>query len=361
MNLLQCVKRLFLFLKSLYLRHFRNYTEARIFFGPKINVIMGGNAQGKSNLLEAISLISTGRSFRTQHLSEAIQQGHTFFCLEAEILRDGVLHTLKLLFDGKNKKLSLDANEFSSFAPLLGTFPSILSLPEDTNLITDSPSTRRRFLNLHLAQSDSLYLHHLSRFWRSMKQRNCLLKSQREASLDCWELEMATSAQYLFQARTLFLQQLNDPFYKYSNTLSSRAESVSIRFQPTYPSLPESYVELLKKTRKQEFEIGHTLRGPHRDDLLFFINDQKAEHFASQGQKKTLAIALRFAQWSHLIDQYACPAFMAIDDVGSMLDLSRQEQLHTQLECMQQVFLTTPSPLPHISDAHLISLPMKNK
>jgi DNA replication and repair protein RecF len=360
MSLHQLEKRQPLFLKSLYLRAFRNYTEARISFGPKINVIMGHNAQGKTNLLEAISLISTGRSFRTEHLSELIQHGSSFFCLEAEIVRDQVLHTIKLIFDGKNKKLSIDANEFSSFAPLLGTFPSILSLPEDTDLITDSPSTRRRFLNLHLAQSNPLYLHHLSRFWRAMKQRNCLLKQKKEDSLDCWESEMAISAQYLFQSRTLFLQQLNDPFHRYSNTLSSRAESVSIRFQPTYPSLPESYAELLKKTRKQEFEVGYTLRGPHRDDLLFFINDQRAEQFASQGQKKTLAIALRFAQWSHLIEQHNCLAFMAIDDVGSMLDLSRQEQLHIQLECMQQVFLTTPSPLASISNAHLINLPIKN-
>jgi len=349
-------KRRLLFLKSLYLRNFRNYTAARISFGPKINVIIGDNAIGKTNLLEAISLISTGRSFRTQHLSELILQGESFFCLEAEVVRDGVLHTVKLLFDGKTKKLVLDASESPSFAPLLGAFPSILSLPDDTDLITRSPNIRRRFLNLHLAQSDPFYLHHFARFWRAMKQRNCLLKSQTENSLDCWESEMATSAQYIFQARTLFLEQLEGPFRKYSKALSAQAESVSIRFQPTYPKEQEAYAELLKKTRRQEFEMGHTLRGPHRDDLLFFINDKQAESFASEGQKKTLAIALRCAQWDHLIEKHNCPAFMAIDDVDSMLDLSRRGCLYSQLQCMQQVFLTTPAPLSSISDAHLISL-----
>ena len=151
-------------LKTLYLRNFRNYEEATTTFNSRLNFIWGDNAEGKTNLLEAIYLLSTGRSFRTQHLSELIRTGESFFYLEGECIEQGISQTIKLSFDGKNKRLQLNASTHSSFNPLLGTLPLILHAPTDSELIAGSPLYRRRFLNFHLAQSDPLYVHHLSRF-----------------------------------------------------------------------------------------------------------------------------------------------------------------------------------------------------
>lgn len=331
-----------LFLKSIYLQNFRNYEEEFFSFGPKLNVIFGDNAQGKSSLLEAISLISTGRSFRTQALSELIQYEKEFFYLEAEIVRDGVPQTIKLSFDGKTKKLTLNANEFSTFSPLLGSFPSVFSLPSDRGLITDAPSFRRRFLNLHLAQSDPLYVHHLARFLRAMKQRNCLLKAKQMDSLDCWETEMALSAQYISCARKTFLTQLENPLKEKGKALSGKNEIMETSLLCTYPQDAGSYEKQLHKMRKREREMGVTLQGPHRDDLAFLIDNKPAKMHASEGQKKTMIIALRLSQWKHLSQKIEDLPFFAIDDFEGMLDTNRQKHLSTFLSSMGQVFLTTP-------------------
>ena len=329
------------------MHHFRNYENGDFAFGPNLNVIFGDNAQGKTNLLEAISLISTGRSFRTQHLSELIQEGKPFFYLEAVVLSDLVEQTIKLSFDGKDKKLALNANEFATFTPLLGAFPSIFSIPSDLDLITDSPALRRRFLNLHLAQSDPMYVHYLARFWRACKQRNCLLKAKNFESLDCWEAEMVIAAQYLFHARKGFLQSLEEPLRIQSLRLTSNVEIVEIAFEPTYS--PLEYALQLKKMRNREKELGITLHGPHRDDFAISINGKSSRIYASEGQKKTIVTALRLSQWQHLTQKATSLPLFAIDDYEGMLDQKRQTHLNTDLKSMGQVFLTTPNDPKNIS------------
>lgn len=335
-------KRPHLFLKSLYLRHFRNYEEASFSFGQNLNVIFGENAQGKTNLLEAISIVSTGRSFRTQHFSEIVKEGKKFFYIEAEILRDEVSHLVKISFEGNLKRLHLNASEFNTLIPLLGTFPSILSAPEDMDLVTDSPACRRRFLNLHLAQSDPLYVHHLTRFWRAMKQRNCLLKMKSLDTLDYWEKEMALSAEYIYRARKMFLGNIQGSFNEKTKMLTSNMEEVEIRFQPTYAPDSASYQELLKKMRNKEKDLGFTQYGPHRDDAQFLIQEKPAKTYASEGQKKTLVTALKIAEWEYLKEKTSILPFMAIDDFGGTLDGMRQASLSRYLLSLGQVFLTMP-------------------
>lgn len=309
-------------------------------FDPRLNAISGDNAQGKTNLLEAIALISTGRSFRTQSLFELIQEGHPFFHLEAEILRDNVTQTIRISFDGQNRRLQLGANSFSTFTPLLGTLPSILSAPEDTDLVAGSPTLRRRFLNLHLAQSDPLYVHHLNRYWRAMKQRNCLLRAKSVDSIECWEVEMASSAAYLMGARQGLLDELTTPLSLQSRRLSGEIDRVELKFHPSFQAA--SYLEQLQKMRPREKDLGQTLHGPHRDDLSFWIGTKQARNFASEGQKKTAVTALRLAEWERLAKRVGDTPLMAIDDFGGTLDGGRQKMLRDNLQSMGQVFVTTP-------------------
>ncbi len=199
-------------------------------------------------------------------------------------------------------------------------------------------------IDLHLAQSDPLYVHHLSRFWRAMKQRNCLLKSKIFDSLDCWETEMAHSAQYIFKARKSLLDQLKNPLSLQSNRLSLNEETVEISLQSTYPKLAQEYEQQLKKMRKREQDLGLTLQGPHRDDLIFLTNAKNARTFASEGQKKTILTALRLSQWEQMKEQKEILPLFAIDDYEGTLDMHRQNHLNASLQTMGQVFLTTPSP-----------------
>lgn len=328
-----------MYLKSLYLRNFRNYQEAEVQFSQKLNVLYGDNAQGKTNMLEAIYLIATGRSFRTQSLPELIRTGETFFFLEAEIVRDGVSQTVKISFDGQNRRVQIDGNSYNTFHPLLGILPSVLYTPYDIELIAGSPTERRRFLNLHLAQSDPLYVHHLTRYWRAMKQRNCLLRARSKETLDCWEIEMAGSAEYIGKARQEMIAELKGPLGKQSRLLTEKEEAHELQLQL---SAPKAYLQQLQKNRPREMELGLTLTGPHRDDLTVTIDGKLARQFASEGQKKTAIAALRLAEWERLSERIGAPALMGFDDLGQHLDDTRQKLLRTSLDSLGQVFITTP-------------------
>ena len=329
-----------MFLKNLYLRNFRNFTEAQVEFDPKCNVLHGDNAQGKTNLLEAIYLIATGRSFRTMKVEELIRHGQSFFYIEATVVRDMISQTIKLSFDGESRRLQTEANTYSSFHHLLGLLPSVLYAPGDTDLITGAPAVRRRFFNLHLAQSDPLYVHHLSRFWRAMKQRNCLLRMRNESDLECWEIEMAHSAAYLYVARSEMTSEIKEPLSRSSLKLSGEKETLELRYLPSYQ--PDTYLAQLKKSRPREVQFGSTLAGPHRDELALYIDEKPARLFASEGQKKTAMAALRLAEWERLCRRVEGTALMGIDDFGLHLDAPRQQLLCNTLGTLGQVFLTTP-------------------
>lgn len=329
------------YLKSLYLRNFRNYKETEVALSPGLNVFFGDNAQGRTNLLEAIYLIATGQSFRTQSLTELIRAGETFFFLEGEIIRDGVAQTIKLSFDGQHRRLQLGANQYPSFHPLLGILPSVLYTPYDIELISGSPAERRRFLNLHLAQSDPLYVHHFTRFWRSMKQRGCLLRSKNQDGIECWEAEMASSAEYIAKARQEMVEELKEPLQERGKKLTSEKEEHELHL---HLSQSKTYLNQLQKNRMREMELGLTLTGPHRDDLSLLIDGKAARLFASEGQKKTAIAALRLAEWKRLCKRTGSSALMGIDDLDLHLDDARQKRLRDCLGELGQVFITTPRP-----------------
>lgn len=341
-----------LYLKSLYLRDFRNFSEKEFHFSPGINQIHGPNGLGKTNLIEAISLITTGKSFRSAALTEMIKDQNSFFYIEAEIEQNQITQTICLHFDGKNKKLKINSTSYVSFLPLLGNFPIILHAPQDSSLIEGSPILKRRLVNLHLAQKDPLYIHHLTRFERALTQRNLLLKSKQEETLFCFEKEMTKSALYLLEKRKEWIDHLNPYLRKYGEKLSGKEEKHELRYTPSFS---EDYEEKLIKNRKKELFLGQTLIGPHRDDFSFWIDDKMAKAFASEGQKKSTIASLRLAQWDLLKDHFEQKPFLAIDDFGISLDGSRQANLYEKLESLGQVFITSPHIL-SFSNSHCITI-----
>jgi len=341
-------------LQHLYLRNFRNIEEASLSFGPKVNVFCGNNAQGKTNFLEAIVLISTGRSFRTQHLAELIRDGSPFFFLEAQILRDQVVQIVRLSFDGQVKRVECNHTHYPSFQSLLGLLPSILFAPSDIDLIAGSPAIRRRFLNLHLAQSDPLYFHHFLRFCRALKQRNTQLRSLSSEGFDCWERVMVDSAAFLYKKRKVLLEELNTGLAAACQALSG--EHTEVQFAPSqsvHQPLIDSYLAQLKKNRIREKQFGLTMNGPHRDDFSLLIDRKPARLYASDGQKRTAIAALRLAEWQRLQKQIeACPLF-GIDDLELHLDQDRQNLFRQSVGKLGQVFVTTPQISPVWPDANL--------
>ena len=312
------------------------------------NVFYGENASGKTNLLEAIYLLSLGRSFRTCRLEELIKKGESFFFLKAEIEKNGVTQHISAFFDGNKKKIQYNSNVYTSFSPLLGIIPSVLFSPLDVKLIDGPPLLRRRFLNLHAAQFDPLYVHHLSRFWKGLKQRNYLLKNKETKMIDSWEKELARSAIYLTKIRKKVLHHLLTYLQSFSGKLSGKKELIDLQYLSSLSSKDDEeknfhhYVSLLKKNRFKEEFLGYTLFGPHRDDFSIFLENMPAKSHASEGQKRTFLAALRLSQWQYLHDEIKEKPIMCIDDVGVHLDKKREKFLLSSLSQQGQVFLTMP-------------------
>lgn len=334
---------------SLLLRNFRNYREAQIQFSPGVNLFYGRNAEGKTNLLEAIYFLSTGRSFRTSRLDELIIQGERYFYLEAVFVKDNIEQTIKISFDGTSRRLQLNATTYRGFLHLLGLLPHILYTPEDIDLVRGGPTERRRFLDLHLAQIDPLYVHHWIRYNRAMKQRNCLLRSPDASGIESWEAIMAQSGAYLVQKRERAVADLVPYVEQTLKRFSADQELLSLLYRPAgiHGNLkPEEYADKLRKSmethRKKEAMLGMTLSGPHRDDLRLEISGKDVRAYASEGQKRSCIAAMRLGQWERYQAMNGSPPLLSIDDFGAHLDKDRQDRLNAELTRMGQVFLTSP-------------------
>jgi DNA replication and repair protein RecF len=345
-------------LTHLVLRNFRNYAHAEVSFSPKVNLILGNNGQGKTNLLEAIYLISTGRSFRTRKLSELIRKGESQFTLEAEFYAQGVTQNLTITYAEQTRKVQHNHTVYSQFTSLLGILPGVLLAPEDHQLVSGSPAERRRFLDIHIAQIDPQYLHHLARYFRAMKQRNQLLKERSESTLSAWEEMMAHSGSYLIERRESAIHALRAPLIEWMDLLSLGKDKLAVTYDPSAAKLEGDPISHLKeqwfKARPREMQFGSTLIGPHRDDLQFHISDQDAKHYSSEGQKRCTAASLRIAEWQQFKEKLDSPPLMGIDDFGIQLDAERQKILQQQLGGLSQVFLTSPQALPLETSFHTI-------
>lgn len=334
-------------LQSLHLQHFRSYSEGHFEFDDRINFIYGDNAQGKTNLLEAIYYLMIGQSFRTQHQQDLIQYEHPAFYLESHFSKHSVDQCLRIRFNSKDKKILHNSTTIQNTAGLLGILQGVIITPDDINLIKGSPLLRRQFLDLHLAKVDPLYVHHLTRYSRALRQRNQLLKSRKPQTIESWEQEMAYSAGYIISKRVKAINELQTQAHHFHQKLTEQKYELTIQYksggvpQPYEPAvICENQLKLYQKYRDRELFIGHTLTGLHKDDLLFSLDGKETRLFASEGQQRTYVTALRLAEWQHLNETTDAPPLMMIDDVGMGLDFGRREHLFSLIADLNQVFLT---------------------
>lgn len=352
-------------IRSLFLENFRNYKERHFTFSPHINWIVGPNAQGKTNLLEALCLLSTGRSFRTQYLSELIREGATSFYLEAHFEKDGVAQTLALSFDGKAKQMVHNSTRYSHFTPLIGLLPTVQLLPEDSALTWGAPAYRRRFLNLYIAQGVPLYVQHLMRYQKALDQRNVQLKKKNVVGIEPWEEMMAHSGSALMTMRALATENLLPPLLKALQTLSEGIDNLECSYQSSFPLQPISELSSFlkqhwQKQREREMHVGATLMGPHRDDLKLMLGNKMAKLVASEGQKHSIAAALRLAEWHRLKEMTGYSPLFCVDDFGVHLDPLRQARLQNEIHQLGQVFLTAPTAPKTLTDRESV-LALSNK
>jgi DNA replication and repair protein RecF len=300
------------------------------------------NGSGKSNLLEAIFLLSTGKSFRTSSLPDLIQHEKETFSVKALFYKEGIDHSMTFTLSPPGKKIFYNDTSYTSFNPLLGIIPSVFLSPEDISILMGGPSERRRFLDLHLASIDPLYLHHLGRYQRALKQRNLLLKTQQKG-LSIWEELMAVSASYIIDKRCDLIKKLQEHSHPFLLHLSKDAEPLTIQYMHTLPLCRKEYEKKWEEMRPKEHLLKMTLVGPHRDDISFSTQEKELKNYASEGQKRCALAALRLAEWQIIKQKSSINPIFGVDDFGVHLDKTRSSLLWDLLQDMGQVFLTAPS------------------
>lgn len=346
-------------IRSLYLHNFRAYGEEHFTFGPHLNFIHGSNAKGKTTLLEAIHFLMMGRSFRTAQMRELIRKGTDFFYLEAHFVKYGVEQRLKVTCRGKERKVVYNDTVCPSYTSLLGLMQGVVVTPDDISLIKGVPGGRRHLLDIQIAQADPLYVHHLTRYLRAMRQRNHLLRAKNLVTIESWEHEMAHAAAYVTLQRRKAVKDLEARAAEFYARFSGESDRLNLTYKSgaldKEADLSRYFVEQYARSRPKEMFLGNTYVGPHKDDLLIFLGDKDVRLYASEGQKRSVVVALKFAEWQRLSALADETPLMLLDDVSMGLDEKRKERLFAYFSNLNQVFITGTHDHPFSGDCHRIS------
>ena len=329
-------------LAHLRLREFRNYARLDADFSPGFHVLLGNNAQGKTNILEAIYLLATLRSFRGVGGAQMIRHGEKGYFVGAKVVAADT-HEIKLYWAPRERKVTLDAQPVRKLTDFLGIFRAVVFCTEDLQLVKGTSRIRRRFLDLILAQTQPGYLPLLQRYAGALRARNSLLKRRLidEGALESFSHELVAAGDRLITARRDLLPRLSPLARLAYRRVARDAEELRLEYQP---SVQADFALELARSRDRERAARMTVVGPHRDELALLLNDRAAAQFGSEGQKRTLAIALKMSQAEYLTGLLGTPPVLLIDDVMGELDAQRRAGLLPLLERAQhasgQVFMT---------------------
>jgi DNA replication and repair protein RecF len=340
-------------IRALDLRPFRNFDHAHFAFDTDRTLLSGPNGRGKTNILEAISYLSIGKSVRGARDQQAIPHAGEFFDIRGTCLCGERHHELRLFFGRTEGKRAFSEEEpIQRVSELLGLFRTVHFAPEDVALVLRFPAQRRRLLDILNAQSSSGYLRSLQRYHRVLSQRNAILRSPGGTSDDAlrpWTEQLASTGGAIRQQRLETLEQMRERFAYCSQRLGHKNEHVSVAYRGASTddaSQVDALQQQLTDKAPQERALGYTLAGPHRDDLVFKLNDRPADTYASEGQLKSVLIAWKIAEVSFLERTYAGQPVLLLDDVLSELDERRADALMEIVDDFEQVIITTPRPLP---------------
>ena len=329
-------------LSHLRLRDFRNYARLDADFSPGFHLLLGDNAQGKTNILEAIYLMATLRSFRGVGGAQMIRHGAKGYFVGGNVVgRDS--REIKIYWSARERKLALDGQPVKKLADYFGALRTVVFCTEDLQLVKGSSRSRRRFLDLLLAQTQPSYLPLLQRYMHTVRQRNALLKQRTadESALEVFSAELVKLGNEIIRARRELVPKFSPLARLAYRRISNGAEDLRIEYSP---SVKNDFAVELANSRTREKTFRATLVGPHRDDLQLLQNEKSAAQFGSEGQKRTLVIALKMAQAEFLTGIHGSAPILLIDDVMGELDVKRRSGLLPLLENARktggQVFMT---------------------
>lgn len=345
-----------LHINELTLTNYRNYAKEKVTFENKVNVILGENAQGKTNIMESIYVLGLAKSHRTTKDKELIHWDQEYAKIEGNVMKRNGPLSLEVIISNKGKKVKLNHLEQRKLSEYIGALNIVMFAPEDLNLVKGSPQVRRRFIDMEIGQINPVYLYHLGTFLKILQQRNHLLKDLQRKKTDNGLLDILTdqliemAAKVIFK-RFEFLKLLEKWAKPIHSDISRSSENLVIQYKPSVKVSEETELskieEVLKenfgKIKEKEIERGTSLIGPHRDDLAFFVNDRDVQIYGSQGQQRTTALSLKMAELELIYEKIHEYPILLLDDVLSELDDFRQSHLLNTIQGKVQTFVTTTS------------------
>ena len=338
---------------QLSLRHFRTYEDLVLPLAPGLCTFVGGNAQGKTNLIEAVYLCCVGRSHRTSSDSDMVSHGAGQAMVEMQIAAGNLNHIVRMdLPASGRKKVSIDGAPVRRLGELFGVATCVLFSPDQMSLVKDGPEVRRRFLDVALCQAQPVYFHHLTQYNRALQQRNALLRDQPnclDATLEAWDEKLAQSGAAIVARRAAFVAQLDGLAADLHGGIAE-GERLQVRYRPhTEAADAESMQAAIRRRHQVDRARGTSTVGPHRDELEVTLAGHLARAFCSQGQQRTAALSLILAQLCAMQQLTGEWPILLLDDVLSELDDARRTALLGLLPQVQT--LVTGTNIPDLPDS----------
>ncbi len=346
-----------MYLKNLHLKYFRNYTDQAVQFAAAKTIVIGNNAQGKSNLLEAIQLLATLRSHRVSRDRDLVQEKAEIGEVQAICDRaaGSVELSVKLRSEG-GRTLAVNGVGLKRHLDFLGQVNAVLFSSLDLDLVRGGSERRRDWLDTVLVQLEPIYAKLLQQYTKILRQRNALLKSIRQGVVSCdpeqmavWNMQLAITGTRLTRRRSRLVQRLAPIAQHWHQAISGGSELLEIGYTPKFDfvdtddveSIQQAFLDQIDRKAMVERHQGASLVGPHRDEINLTINQTPAREFGSQGQQRTLVLALKLAELELIETIIGEPPLLLLDDVLAELDLHRQNQLLSAIQDRVQTIITT--------------------
>ncbi|MEH2240236.1 DNA replication/repair protein RecF [Nostoc sp.] len=345
-----------MYLKTLNLRQFRNYQDQKVEFNAAKTILVGNNAQGKSNLLEAVELLATLRSHRMARDRDLVQEGEAIAQINATLERQTGISDLTLTLRRNGRRsVALNGESIRRQMDFLGVLNAVQFSSLDLELVRGGPEGRRNWLDTLLIQLEPVYAHILQQYNHVLRQRNALLKKNQDSPLDTqdselavWDAQLATTGTRVIRRRDRAIQRLAPIATAWHASISGSTEILQIKYVPNIPlednhpeEVQQAFLAKIQQRAVAEMHQGTTLVGPHRDEIELTINQTPARQYGSQGQQRTLVLALKLAELQLIEEVVKEPPLLLLDDVLAELDLSRQNQLLDAIQDRFQTLITT--------------------
>ena len=333
-----------MWIKKIKIKNFRNYNEQEINLEKNINIFYGQNAQGKTNIIEAIFLCSLGKSFRAKKDNEMIKINERNSLIEIEYEksdRDGKI-TLEL---GNKKNIYINGIKIKKLSELLGNLNIVIFTPDDISILKGGPENRRKFLDIMISQLRPNYMHILSLYVNTIKQRNNYLKQIKEENkdeklLEIWDEKLADYAIKICEYREEFINKIINKIKIIHKNITNNKEEIKLEYI-TECKNREKYLQLLKERRKLDIIKGFTTKGVHRDDFVIYINNKEINIYGSQGQNRTAMLSLKLAELQVINDEIGEYPILLLDDFMSELDKTRRKNFLENIENTQVIITGT--------------------